>query len=116
MEFWVSTTLAERIEAAQQRIAELEEEVERLADADGALRELHAQAERWKIPMPVRGDPRAPAVWVLKLVEEVGEVASALLGEAIGKEGRGDVRQELNQVIASALAARAALAPEEQGG
>ena len=97
----------------EQCIAKLEGENARLADADGALRELHAQAERWEIPMPVRGDPRAPAVWILKLIEEVGEVAAALLGAAIGKEGRGDVRQELDQVIASALAARAALTGEE---
>lgn len=54
--------------------------------------------------MPSLNDPNGAAIWMLKLSEEVGEVGAALLGRLIGKEGRGDVKQELAQVVAVALA------------
>jgi NTP pyrophosphatase (non-canonical NTP hydrolase) len=89
----------------------LQAEVERLKVADAALHEVARQSERWKIAMP----RNEPAIWVLKIVEEVGELSAALLGQEIGKEGRGDVLEELNQVIAVALAIRAAIEkPEEK--
>ena len=97
------------IEERDGMLQEIAAERDRYRDADSAIQQLALQAERWKKPMPVLGEPNAAGIWVLKLVEEIGEVAAALLGQAIAKDGRGDPQEELDQVIAVALAMRATL-------
>lgn len=95
---------------AAAKAADLQAQVTQLEAADAALHEVAQQVRRWKIPMPEDN----PGVWVLKIVEEVGEFSAALLGQELGKTGRGDVLEELNQVIAVALTIRAALKPREE--
>jgi hypothetical protein len=61
---------------------------------------------RWRYPMPTLPDAEAVYVWCLKAQEELGELAAALLGQLIGKEGRGEALVECDQLIAVLLRIR----------
>jgi len=59
--------------------------------------------------MPALPDETAVYVWMLKAQEELGELAMALLGQLIGKDGRGDPMEECDQLLAVLLRVRMAL-------
>ncbi len=67
------------------------------------IAQVESQAERWKIPMPGMSEPGAALIWALKASEEMGELSAALLGRAIGKDGRGDPLEECYQLMAVLL-------------
>ncbi len=89
--------------------------VKELAEAHGILEQFKRQQERWKKPMPGLDGENAVFIWCLKAQEELGELSAALLGRLIGKEGRGDPLEEVDQLIAVLLRVRTAL-PESASG
>ncbi len=76
------------------------------------IEQVALQTERWRKPMPDISEPGAAVIWALKASEEMGELSAALLGRAIGKEGRGDPLEECYQLMAVLLRVSSALLKE----
>lgn len=98
--------LMERADALAQR----DEAVHRAGPWTGVLEQAARQDVRWwRHAMPTLPDAEAVYAWAMKAQEELGELSAALLGQLIGKEGRGQPLEECDQLIAVLLRVRQSL-------
>ena len=109
---WVDGVMPNTTPSCKGMVGPLLADRERVVPWLPVIAQVENQDERWKMPMPDISDPNAAMIWALKASEEMGELSAALLGRAIGKDGRGDPLEECYQLMAVLLRVAGALLKE----